>query len=79
VDTRRCEECVALDVVTGEVGYQRSDLIGDPSATVVISMRVGSLGKEGRWCAGVQKEERKPVVCSVSPEISSLRRLPWSE
>jgi hypothetical protein len=72
VDTRRCEECVALDVVTREVGYRRSDLVGVPFAVVVVVVHVGSHGKEGRWFAGVRKEERKPMVCSVSPEISSL-------
>jgi hypothetical protein len=76
---QRGEECVALDVVIGEAGYRRSDLIGDPSAAVVISVRVGSLEEEGRWCAKVREEERKPVVCSMSPEISSLRCLPWPE
>jgi hypothetical protein len=28
VDTWRCKECIELDVVTGEAGYRRSDLIG---------------------------------------------------
>jgi hypothetical protein len=72
VDTRRCEDCVALDVVTREVGYRWSDLVGVPFAAIVVAVHVGSLGKEGRWFAGVRKEERKPMVCLVSLEISSL-------
>jgi hypothetical protein len=54
VDTRRCEECVALGVVTGEVGYRWSDLIGVPFATAIVAVSVVCLGEEGRWYAEVQ-------------------------
>jgi hypothetical protein len=72
VDTRRCEECVALGVVTGEVGYRRSELIGVPFAAAIVAVSVVRLEEVGRWYAEVWEEERNLVVCSVSPGISSL-------
>jgi hypothetical protein len=73
------EECVALVVVTREDVYRRSDLVGGPSAAAVVAVRVVRLREERRWYARVQKGERILVVCSVSPETSSVRRWPWPE
>jgi hypothetical protein len=36
--------------------------VGDPSAALVIVLLTVGLGRRGRWCAGVWKEERKLVV-----------------
>jgi hypothetical protein len=76
VDTRRCEECVALGVVTGEVSYRRSDLIGVPFAAAIVAVSVVCLGEEGRWYAEVREEERKLMVCLVLPRIPLLRCSP---
>jgi hypothetical protein len=68
VDTRRCEERVEFDVVSGEADYRRSDLVGDLSVAIIITVHVLRLGGKGRWYPGVRKEKRKPMECSMSPE-----------
>jgi hypothetical protein len=65
VDTWRCEECVELDVVTEEAGYRWSDLVRDPSAAIVITVRVVRLEAKGRWCPGVRSGEVSQVECLV--------------
>jgi hypothetical protein len=40
----------------------RHRFAGDPSAALIIVLLTVGLGRRGRWCPRVRKEERKPVV-----------------
>jgi hypothetical protein len=74
VDTRRGEDCVALDVVTGEAGYRRSDLVGDPSAVVVVAVRVYALGRRGDGVPGCERKRGSSwcARCRPRPVVAML-------
>jgi hypothetical protein len=55
-------DCVEGDVITGVATEGHHHFVGDPSAALISVLLTVGLGRRGRWCARVWKEERKPVV-----------------